>query len=98
MGEVLATIIFKYMQYSLENDINKKIDRSVLKGILERLFLFLSLVYNFPQALIAFSAIKIGARFIPDAETKISNDYFFIGNITSLTLSIIYFAIWRAII
>jgi len=61
---------------------------------LERLFLFLALIYKLPQALIAFAAIKIGTRFIEE-ESKISNDYFYIGNITSLLLAILYFIIWN---
>ena len=65
----------------------------MIKGNIERLFLFLALVYNFPQALIAFGAIKIGTRIRPDE--KISNDYFFTGNMISLLLAIIDYAIWR---
>jgi len=93
-GEIIATIIFKIIQYSLGKNLNYKVDRAVIKGILERLFLFLALIYKLPQALIAFAAIKIGTRFIEE-ESKISNDYFYIGNITSLLLAILYFIIWN---
>lgn len=92
-GEIIATIIFKIIQYYLGENLNYKVDRAVIKGILERLFLFLALIYKLPQALIAFAAIKIGTRFIEE-ESKISNDYFYIGNITSLLLAILYFIIW----
>lgn len=93
-GEILATFLFKTIQLKLEGNINFKIDRPVLKGILERLFLFLALIYNFPQALIAFAAIKLGTRFLED-ENKISNDYFFIGNMTSLLLVVLYIVLWN---
>jgi hypothetical protein len=77
IGEVISTVVFKIIRYSLEKKVDYKIDRQVLKGILERLFLFLALIYKLPQALIAFAAIKIGTRFI-ETEDKISSDYFFI--------------------
>ena len=70
-----------------------KIDRAVVKGIVERLFLFMALIYGFPQALIAFGALKIGTRFVKEAN-KISNDYFYLGNIISLLIALIYYALW----
>lgn len=96
-GEIFATIVFKIIQYSLGGNFNCKIDRAVIKGILERLFLFLALIHELPQALIAFAAIKIGARFI-EKESKISNDYYYIGNVVSLLLAILYFVIWNSFI
>jgi hypothetical protein len=81
----------------LEKTWELKINRSVLKGTLERLFLFIALIYHLPQALIAFGAIKIATRFVEEEENKISNDYFFIGNITSLIISLLYFVIWQSI-
>lgn len=94
IGEIISTVLFKTIQYSSEKKMNFKIDRPVIKGILERLFLFLALIYKLPQALIAFAAIKIGTHFIKGKD-KISSDYFFIGNITSLLIVIIYFIIWN---
>lgn len=93
-GEAISFFIFKTLNYFFYNKKWEfKINRSVIKGDIERLFLFLSLVYNFPHALIAFGAIKIGTRIKPDE--KISNDYFFVGNIVSLLISIFYYAIWK---
>lgn len=92
-GEFVAYFIFKSLVYVLNREWSLKIDRAVIKGILERLFLFLALVYGLPQALIAFGALKIGARFIQD-ENKISNDYFYMGNIISLLIALIYYAVW----
>jgi len=98
VGEIIAFFIFKFINFSLENIWELKINRSVLKGVLERLFLFLALVYYIPQALIAFGAIKIGTRFIKEEDNKISNDYFYIGNMTSLLIALLYFIIWKIII
>lgn len=91
-GEIVSFFAFKTLDYFF---FGKKwqfrYGRSVIKGNIERLFLFLSLVYNFPHAMIAFGAIKIGTRIRPDE--KITNDYFFTGNMISLLLAVIYYAL-----
>ena len=92
-GEILAFYIYKFLIWFLNREKNMKVDRAVVKGVIERLFLFPSLVYGFPQALIAFGALKIGTRFVKEAN-KISNDYFYIGNIVSLLIALIYYALW----
>ncbi|MBN1272571.1 MAG: hypothetical protein JXB26_09915 [Candidatus Aminicenantes bacterium] len=97
IGEIFSFFIFKLTDYSLAKNWEMKINRPTVKGILERLFLFLSLVYGIPQAFIAFGAIKIATRFT-DKSSKISHDYFFIGNITSLLIAVLYLAVWRAIL
>jgi len=97
-GEMASFFIFKYMGFLLEKHWEFKINRPVIKGILERLFLFIALIYFLPQALIAFGALKIATRFIDDEDNKISIDYFFIGNITSLLIALLYYIIWKAII
>ncbi|MBN2346169.1 MAG: hypothetical protein JXO51_07235 [Candidatus Aminicenantes bacterium] len=70
-----------------------RVDLQTIKGWLERVFLFLCLVYGLPHALIAFGALKIGTR-VSDKENRVSNDYFFIGNILSLLLAVSYYAVW----
>jgi hypothetical protein len=94
LGEAVSFLIFKTVNYFFfGREWEFRMNLSVFKGNLERLFLFLSLVYNFPHALIAFGAIKVGTRIRPDE--KITNDYFFVGNMISLLISILYYAIWR---
>lgn len=92
-GELLAYFIFLPIKKKFEGRSQRKPDLQMIKGWLERFFLFLCLVYNLPHALIAFGAIKIGTR-VNDKKNKVSNDYFFIGNIISLILVILYFAVW----
>lgn len=65
----------------------------ILKGSLERLCLFLSLYLNFPQMLIAFGAFKVGTRLSDDSH--ISNDYYLIGNLLSITLVFVTFLVAR---
>lgn len=95
-GEIIAFFIFKLMDRFFGKRWQFKINRSVIKGTLERLFLFAALIYHIPQALIAFGALKIATRFIEE-ENKISLDYFFIGNITSLIIALSYYIIWQTV-
>jgi hypothetical protein len=92
-GECAAYFIFPLVKRIFSEKWQWRIDLQVTKGWLERLFLFLCLVYNLPHALIAFGAIKIGTR-VNDRENKISNDYFFVGNMVSLLLVVLFYVIW----
>ena len=68
---------------------------SICKGSLERLFLFVSLVQDIPQSFIVFGALKIATRIKDDS--KITNDYFLVGNLISLLIAIGYFLIYKQI-
>ncbi|TFG75239.1 MAG: hypothetical protein E4H23_10955 [Chrysiogenales bacterium] len=114
MGEMVAYFVFLLVKKRFEKKWQWRIDLQMIKGWLERSFLFLCLVYNLPHALIAFGAIKIGTR-VNDKDdmggidnidstditgnkgnmrNKVSNDYFFVGNMVSLLLVILYYALW----
>lgn len=114
IGEVLAYVIFLFVKKVFEGRWRWQVDRQTIKGWLERIFLYLCLVYDLPHALIAFGAIKIGTRVndhddhdahddnVDDDDChvhghmdfRVSNDYFFIGNIVSLLLVVAYYAVW----
>jgi hypothetical protein len=93
IGEAVAFFIFLLVKRKFEKKWQWCVDLQTIKGWLERLFLFLCLVYGLPHALIAFGAIKIGTR-VNDKGNKISNDYFFIGNMVSLLLVVFFYAFW----
>ena len=93
VGEAAAYFIFLLVKRKFDEEWKWRIDLQTVKGWLERIFLFLCLVYNLPHALIAFGAIKIGTR-VNNRENNVSNDYFFIGNMISLLLVILYYAVW----
>ncbi len=96
-GEVFATFMFWVVSKIFHGREGAKISkRSVFKGIIERMFIFFSLVYNLPHALTVLGALKIATR-IKD-ENKISNDYFLVGNLLSITLAIAYFIIWQDVL
>ena len=69
---------------------------SIFKGLLERFLLYFALSINLTQILIVYGAIKIGTRF--EKNDKIKNDYFLIGNFSSIFISIVYYFIYTKII
>jgi len=94
VGETAAYLVFRLLIYFLQGDLTWAPDRQCVKGILERLFLFLCLVMAIPQGIIAFAALKVGSRFTKDAR-EITADYFFLGNTISLLLAVGYYLIWK---
>ncbi|MEP5612069.1 MAG: hypothetical protein ABJP45_07450 [Cyclobacteriaceae bacterium] len=88
-GEAIATVLF----YFVARGFSKKLTLAiVIRGWLERAFLFVALLKNLPQALILFGALKIGTR-LKDGENKISNDYFLVGNLISALIVLVYYII-----
>jgi len=61
-----------------------------VKGVFERLVLILALVKGLPQVLILFGAMKLGTRLTTGTESEAWNDYFLMGNLYSVALSIVY--------
>lgn len=78
--EIIINLIFSYVRNQLNP--KEKRSRSIIKGVIERVFLITGLMLSYPQVIIAFGALKIGTRFQKNSE--ISNDYFLIGNFISL--------------
>lgn len=97
--EILMIIIFKLITPKEKR--TTKIDfKSVFKGLVERAFLTYSLYSGFPHALTLFGALKLGTRLksadnekTPEGRKKESNynDYYLIGNLISVALSIFYY-------
>jgi len=85
IGHLVFIIISKWNKHKNHN----KIDfRSILKGVLERVFITFVITINLPNALTVFAALKIATRIKDDS--KISNDFYLIGNIISLSMAILY--------
>lgn len=106
IGEILFNLsLFKYLKkyFNIEKtsgdeSVNKFLgfEISVFKGLLERFVLYFALAINLTQILIVYGAIKIGTRF--EKNDKIKNDYFLIGNFSSIFVSIIYYFIFNKLI
>lgn len=65
----------------------------MLKGILERLVIYVGILSGYPHTLTLFGALKIGTRI--KNEHPISNDYYLIGNLMSVLLVLIYLIVVR---
>lgn len=97
--EVILTVV-----YTIITPKEKKVGfidyKSIIKGLIERAFLTYSLLSEFPHALTLFGALKLGTRLKHSHNTDIEegrkqeeiyNSYYLIGNIISVSLSIVYY-------
>ena len=72
--------------------------KSILKGIIERLFLTIALSSDITSALTFFSALKLATRLRheePGGDHNKFNDYYLIGNLASVTMAIFYAYIYK---
>jgi hypothetical protein len=72
-------------------------DLSILKGMLERLVLFIGLHYEFAAVLALFGTLKIGTR-LDSQKNEISNDYFLVGNLTTVCAAFLYTVVFSKLI
>ena len=85
------SVIAQEKEIKNENS-NKKflcLNISTFKGVMERLVISVFLISNFPPILIVFGTLKLGTRISEHKEIK--NDYFLIGNLSSILVALIYF-------
>lgn len=77
--------------------------KSILKGWIERLFLFVALVHGYPHVLTVFSALKLATRLKRDDDQDKAgrgfnfNDFYLLGNFLSVMAAIIY-VYWYSLI
>ncbi|MEO9484676.1 MAG: hypothetical protein ABJG47_14555 [Ekhidna sp.] len=86
VGELVAMGIFFLVTKMFKKSLTLS---SVLRGALERGFLYIILLVNLPQGMAFFGALKIATRLKDD--DKISNDYFLTGNLVSVLIVIGYY-------
>lgn len=93
-GEIVAGIIFYFIRKRYEG---KKASgaSALVKGILERFMIFLGLCNDLATVIVFFGALKLGTRLKEHQDSKLSNDYFLIGNVISATIAIIDYVIFR---
>lgn len=111
IGEILINVTwFKYLKakFTEENlkakisdtetkDSSKTLLRlniSTFKGVMERLIIAICLAIGVAPILIVFGALKIGTR-LKSPDDKIQNDYFLIGNLSSIFISVMYVYIFQ---
>ena len=89
----IFSIVAKFYYKKTEIDVE-----SLFKGCLERLFLVLFLYNDLPHALTVFSALKIATRLKHEegsGETQRFNNYYLIGNLISVSMSLFYLFLWN---
>jgi len=89
VGELFSSALYFFVTKGFSKRLNLG---TLSRGWLERVFLFIVLINEIPQALILFGALKIGTR-LKEGEDNISNDYFLVGNLISVLLALGYFLI-----
>ena len=82
---VIAQLLYKKLGFDF---------KSIIKGVVERLFLVISLFNGYHHGLTFFSAVKVATR-IKHGEDNESmearfNDYYLIGNLISVSVAIGY--------
>jgi hypothetical protein len=98
VGELVSIPIFALLKTAMKLPKTSPARKaSIVKGMLERGVMYIGLLYGFPHILIAFGALKIGTRLHEDKATKISNNYFLVGNLISILLSMLYAIIAKSV-
>lgn len=83
LSEFVALFIFKSIRKKYLGSSGS--NRPMWNGIIERVFLYLCIFTEVYHGITLFGALKIGTRIKAD-ESKVTNDYFLIGNIISVSL------------
>src|ERR1700710_785226 len=90
--EVFIAFIFAVIAQVFYHQIGLNF-KAIFKGIVERLFLFITLANGYTQALTFFSALKLATRLKheePKADLDGFNDYYLLGNLLSVIVAIGY--------
>lgn len=77
--------------------------KSLIKGVIERMFLMISLINDYPHALTLFGTLKLATRLKRDnekdkAKESLYNDFYLLGNFISIIISILYVFLYKKFI
>jgi hypothetical protein len=88
VGEIVAGIFFSLLRdHFAVGQEQSEANLATAKGSLERLVLFIGLLNGYVSVLIVFGTLKISTRLHEDNKSKISNDYFLVGNLVTILIS-----------
>lgn len=97
-GEIVVHFLFFIVSRSIGKPNRDKINlATVMKGLLERTFVTVVLVLGLTSAITMLGALKIATR-IKDEESKVSNDFFLMGNLISVMFGIGYYLLYMEFI
>lgn len=94
--ELLLAIVFQIAAKVYYKEIGWSF-KSIFKGMVERTFLMISLVNQYPHAITFFGAVKLATRLNHKEDQKNQdkfNDYYLIGNLISVTEGMGYTYLW----
>nr|VFK12312.1 MAG: hypothetical protein BECKLPF1236B_GA0070989_103319 [Candidatus Kentron sp. LPFa] len=96
--EIIGLVLFLILNHYLgPKDGNTWNWAAIFKGILERLVLYISFIHDYPQIVIALSALKLGTRLHSEQSSEISNAYFLVGTLFSMLLAVISAIVTKAL-
>ncbi len=90
VGEIILIPVFKMINSYFLGKNSSLSGVSIIKGVLERIFIFVGLINGIPLVLVLLGALKVGTRLEGSSREKVSNDYFLTGNLVSFLLGITY--------
>lgn len=93
ISEIVIAFLFSLMAQFLYKKIGLDI-KSIFKGVIERLFLTISIINNIPHTITFFSALKLATRLKHNEDDNSKensfNDYYLVGNLLSVLIAIGY--------
>lgn len=100
---VISEIIFGFIFSIIAQLFYKKIGidfSSLFKGLMERTFLFVALVNDYPHALTLFGALKVATRLkrksdINSSDDEAFNNFYLLGNFISVMMAIGYVYLYK---
>lgn len=100
--ELFALVVFHFIRRYFQQQ-NSAITThswlySILKGVLERLFIFVGLLNDMPMVVGFFGALKLGTRLDADKNNRVTNDYFLMGNIVSMLIVIVSYLVIKQVV
>jgi hypothetical protein len=90
--EIVTALLFKMISKIAYKNSGFDV-RSMVKGVIERSFLTIALLCDYPHALTFFSALKLGTRLRRDDDNNdnnLYNDFYLIGNLISVAIAFFY--------
>jgi hypothetical protein len=98
IGEIVLAFVFSAIAQLFYQRIGLNF-KSILKGAIERLFLTVSMLNNYPHALTLFSALKLATRLKrKDMDEEIENkfnDFYLVGNMVSVVVAMGYVYLFK---
>ena len=102
-----SEILLAFFYYLITPDsirVSSVIDfKSLAKGIIERIFLTVSLINDYPHALTLFGTLKLATRLKRDTDSdkkreSLYNDFYLLGNFISIIASILYVFVYGKLV